>query len=226
MRKFRKEKEPIEMNNEEFGKYLEKSEPVLGNRPERGGNPVMNNGTSVKTETFASQSGTGTGLIRVLRAARVLFPEAVTEDEALNLFMDAFEEEFLKEEDSAQIMNPPISNKGEKTNGRVQQNMKSAEELVNSWLEDEKKMQKIIPQFSLAKAFENEEYKKLVLENGMDIFSAYEKINPIKKAVQTGNIDEVGNSTNATVPGSSSSDISNASDEEFNRYIKRIMDGE
>ena len=221
MRKFRREKEPIEMNNEEFSSYLESSEPVLGNN------------TEPQTKLYEQKSSVQKdvkneiGYNRVKRAARALFPDAVSDDEALNMFMDAFEDEFLNDEAGA---TKAASNPLQNNNAGVDEasaNTKTAEELVSSWLEDEAKLKKIIPQFSLSKAFENEEYKKLVLEMGMDLFSAYEKINPINlQNSASGVIDEVGNNTNASVPGSASSNISNASDEEFNKYIKRIMDEE
>ncbi len=143
------------------------------------------------------------GAARVLIAARTLFPGMPNDDAALDLLMDVFEEKMRPLSESVNSQNIPAS-----------------------LYEDEKRLKQIIPGFSVSKAFENEEFKRLVLGEGMDLFTAYEKLNPTFGGEKVGIIDEVGSTAYASTPGSSSSDITSLSDEEFKRYIKRIQEEE
>lgn len=143
------------------------------------------------------------GAARVLVTAKRLFPDAPY-DVALDLMMDEFE-----------------NKKAEEAGG-----MDVSQNVLTSLYEDEAKIKKLIPGFTIAKALENEEFKRLVLNEGMDLFSAYEKVNANRKAENGGFIDEVGNSAYASVPGSSDYDITSLSEEDFNRYIKKILNDE
>ena len=146
------------------------------------------------------------GAARVLITAKRLFPDAPY-DVALDLMMDEFE-----------------NKKAQPAMGM--RDTKETQNVLMSLYEDEGKIKKIIPGFSVAKALENEEFKRLVLNEGMDLFSAYEKINAIRKAENGGLIDEVGDSAYASTPGSADYDITSLSEEDFNRYIKKILDDE
>lgn len=110
------------------------------------------------------------------------------------------------------------------TSGTAQQSG-DADAVVNEWLSQEKALKRIVPNFSLQQAFANPQFKKLVVDDGMDIIDAYEKLNP-KKAEETAVLDEIGRSSTGAANGSTGQDIESMSDEEFSRYIKRIEEEE
>ena len=110
------------------------------------------------------------------------------------------------------------------TSGTAQQSG-DADAVVNEWLSQEKALKRIVPNFSLQQAFANPQFKKLVVDDGMDIIDAYEKLNP-KKAEETAVIDEIGRSSTGAANGSTGQDVESMSDEEFRRYIKRIEEEE
>lgn len=143
------------------------------------------------------------GAARVLIAARTLFPGVTDNEVALDLFMDLFDEK----------MRMPAENS-------------NAQERLALLYEEEKRLKKIIPEFSISKAFENEEFKRLVLEEGNDLFTAYEKLNLSFARDKQGMIDEVGSTAYASTPGSKAVNVEKASEEEFKRYIRSILEEE
>lgn len=110
------------------------------------------------------------------------------------------------------------------TSGTAQQSG-DADAVVNEWLSQEKALKRIVPNFSLQQAFANPQFKKLVVDDGMDIIDAYEQLNP-KKAEETAVLDEIGRSSTGAANGSTGQDVESMSDEEFRRYIKRIEEEE
>lgn len=99
-----------------------------------------------------------------------------------------------------------------------------ADAVVNEWLSQEKALKKIVPNFSLNQAFANPQFKKLVVDDGMDIIDAYQQLNP-QKAESPAVLDEIGRSA-AGANGSSGQDVESMSDEEFSRYIQRLQEEE
>ena len=196
MRMFRKEKFPQE--NGGVNVHTAEDEAMINRVGDEG-----SRGMVAENDNSVSQYGNGPkGAARVLIAARTLFP-CLPDEAALDFLMDVFEEK----------MRQPAENENKSV-------------MLASLYEDEKRLKKIIPDFSVSKAFENEEFKRLVLDEGKDLFTAYEMLNPSLGKEQNGIIDEVGNTAYASVPGSSTSDITTASDEEFKKYIKSILEEE
>lgn len=97
--------------------------------------------------------------------------------------------------------------------------------IIDQWLKEEAELKKSVPNFSLQQAFGNPQFKKLVITDGLSIADAYAKMNPEKEAEPPA-LDEIGRSASGAGNGASEHDIDSMSDEEFNKYIKRIQEEE
>lgn len=110
---------------------------------------------------------------------------------------------------------------------RKRQNDEAVAGIVERWKADSERMKGILPEFDFEKAMENGQFRDKVIKEGKDIITAYFELNPINKAPaasQRRDI-EVGDMSGGISGGFKSPfDVERASEEEFSRYIARILD--
>ena len=170
-------------------------------------------------------------LIRLSDIARAKYPEESADDALSHLLEDMEKEEgasrgvnaedFRRQAAEAREFGAWREEKAERA--RAEQ---EAAEKVREWRADEERLKMMIPSFSLEQAFENEEFKKRVAQNGESVFAAYAAMNPKKEEKKPVDVDEAGL---RTIPGGQDfkpADIERMPKKQFDEYIRRIKEGE
>lgn len=155
---------------------------------------------------------------KLLSYARSKFPEAASDDEAASMLLASLD---TREEPAGE----PMPADGGAPGAVEARPGGDTDRIMSEWRAQEKALKGIVPNFNLQQAFANPQFKKLVVEQGMDVIDAYRAMNPQKEAEGPA-LDEIGRSASGAAAGTASQDISKVSDEEFDKYIKRIMDEE
>lgn len=177
-----------------------------------------------------AQSEPDRDYLRVLEYAKRKYPDAADERAALSQMLDAYDSEEANaggmsvEEYRRNLQEQREFDEWKSQRQRQQEQAGQAEQIVQQWQRDEQSLKELVPGFDLKEAFKNEQFKKLVVDQGKGIIAAYAALNKSNESkADKRPLDEVGANAYASAPGTSDTDMSKASDEDFRRYIKRIM---
>ena len=103
----------------------------------------------------------------------------------------------------------------------VEEREKAISALCNEWAKEEEALKRAVPGFELSKAMENDEFKNLVVNEGMSLSSAYIILSQKQSKPQRQVVHEVGN-TKGNAAGVGTKRPEEMSKEEFDAYIERI----
>lgn len=210
----KEKKNPSEMTDEEFLEYLsslgtDEKEDIIDEGAE--GEPSDTAGESEEASDAESEPSDAETTA-----------DDKTVDESLE---DKSGDEPVKEEpaalhDGGAVSSVDVGNDGEPA--AAAEPSSDTARIISEWQAQEKILKKSVPNFDLRKALENPQFKKMLIEDGMDVIDAYEAINP-KASKELPVLDEVGRSVSGS-SGVTSHDVSSMSDDEFDRYIKRLQE--
>ena len=206
------------------------SEPQT--EPEEPGEPAGDEGGEPNVqEEPAEAAPPDERLIRLSDIARAKYPEESADDALSHLLEDMEKEEgasrgidaenFRRQAAEAREFGAWREEKAE----RVRAEQEAAEK-VREWRADEERLKMMIPSFSLEQAFENEEFKKRVAQNGESVFAAYAAMNPKKEEKKPVDVDEAGLRTISGGQDFKPADIERMPKKQFDEYIRRIKEGE
>lgn len=112
---------------------------------------------------------------------------------------------------------------------KKKQDDETSNAIIERWKSDTERMKAILPDFDFDKAMESGQFRDKVLNEGKDIITAYFELNPINKAPEgpSRRDIEVGDMPGGLSGGFKSPfDVKNASKEEFDKYVSRILENE
>lgn len=224
------EKNPAEMSDEEFLEYMER----IASLPDE--DEVIDEGAEGEPDEVGDEAVDVAGELLEESEGADVDSEASSgnaePEKSGEITADA--ESVASEEESGSVASDTAQGgiaDGEPADAGVEGALKSgaepgggADTVMNDWLMQEKALRRVIPTFNLKQAFENPQFKQFVVDEGMDIIDAYEKLNP-EKAKEAAVLDEIGRGA-VSGNGTAKHDVDSMSDEEFRRYIKRIEEEE
>lgn len=170
-------------------------------------------------------------LVRLSDIARAKYPDKSGEEAMVQLLEDMEREEGENRGLDAESFRRAQTEEREydawrEERAQRERQEQAAAQTVRAWREDEARLRTLIPSFSLEKAFENEEFKRRVAQNGESVFEAYAAMNPKKEEKKRAAVDEAGLSAQAGGQEFKEADVTRMPRKQFDEYIRRIKEGE
>lgn len=237
-------KAPEEMTDEEFAEYVvglsqeNEAQEQPSDIPAGGnGEGKIPDGTeseeAVPFKSFYSgeeldeyvKSQRGGAYDKMLAVARERFPDSVSDEAAIESLAGEYEEDAAA---SAGMSREEYTDRRDFENWKAQKSRETeaqeqARSIAEKWKSDAENLRTIVPDFDLAKAFENNEFKTAVL-SGKSIFEAYKESNRPRDMPKQKVAEEIGSGAYASVPGEGSIDLLKLDNERFMQKLKEIKD--
>lgn len=162
---------------------------------------------------------------KMLAVARERFPDSVSDEAAIESLAGEYEEDAAA---SAGMSREEYTDRRDFENWKAQKSRETeaqeqARSIAEKWKSDAENLRTIVPDFDLAKAFENNEFKTAVL-SGKSIFEAYKESNRPRDMPKQKVAEEIGSGAYASVPGEGSIDLLKLDNERFMQKLKEIKD--